>query len=52
MWDDQAESSTPGNKALVVQATRPTADGERLLTALGIRLPSPVLRITNGRPAA
>jgi len=36
----------------VVQATQPPADVERLLTALGIRLPSPVLRVTNVRPAA
>ena len=48
----QAVEHTWENQALVVQATQPPADVERLLTALGIRLPSPVLRVTNVRPAA
>jgi len=36
----QAVEHTWENKALVVQATRPQPDVERLLDALGIRLPS------------
>jgi len=43
----QAVEHTCENQALVVQATRPPADVERLLTALGIRLPSPVVPVTN-----
>jgi transposase len=47
----QAVEHTWENQALVVQATRPPADVERLLAALGIRLPGPVLRVTNALPA-
>jgi len=48
----KAVEHTWENQALVVQATRPTAEVERILGAFGIRLPSPVLRVTNAIPTA
>ena len=39
-------------QALVVQATRPQADVERILEALGVRLPSLVIRVTTAHTAA
>jgi transposase len=48
----QAVEHTWENQALVVQATRPQADVERILDALGTRLPSSVIRVTNAPTAA
>ena len=48
----QAVEHTWENQALVVQTTRPEADVECILDALGVRLPSSVIRITNVTTAA